>query len=457
MRKKIRAARAAAWLLGGATLAVSGRASAAGNCSALTNPVYVSGSSAVKPLLQAVANVLGSSVSIVYQNPGSCEGLGDILKPAMDTLTPILIVPGAANDTCTLPGAGATIDIGFSDVYLKTCHDNYDSTLPTSLSSTQADFLGPVQAMTIAVPVDSTANNISAEAAYMVFGFAAATGKQIMPWTDPTQIFVRYYDSGTLEMIATAIGLPGSKWVHATDNPNSPPAGSTVKGGTGPMQNAIAAAEGVMADQSTAIGILSTSGLNPTGANAGKIKPLAFQGKDQLCSYYPDSGMTAGDKINVRQGRYQIWGPEHMITNVDGSGKPVGKNSNTAAVQTLINALISTSQALPAASDAGTPEGGTPEGGGVTTLGETEVGNIIAAISTPSNGFIPQCAMQVSRTTEIGAEASYAPPAACTCAYEAAAGSSPGSNCATRACTTDADCTGKAGTPVCHFKFCEAE
>jgi hypothetical protein len=161
--------------------------------------------------------------------------------------------------------------------------------------------------------------------------------------------------------------------------------------------------------------------------------------------------MTAGDKINVRQGRYEIWGPEHMVANVDGNGKPVGQNSNTAAVQTVINALISTSQALPASSDAGVPEGG------VTTLGEAEVKSIIAAISGPTTGFIPQCAMQVSRTTEIGPESSYAPPAACTCAFEAAAGSSPGSTCASRACTTNADCTGKAGTPTCHFKFCEAE
>ena len=282
----------------------------------------------------------------------------------------------------------------------------------------------------------------------MVFGFDAATGKTITPWTDPTQIFVRKYDSGTLQMLGKAINLAGSKWVHAQDNLMNLPEGSTSTqvGGTGPMQMALTNAEAMTSTQSTAIGILSTSGLK-TG-----IKGLAFQGVGQTCSYYPDSGMTAGDKINVRQGRYQVWGPEHMVANVDGNGKPVGQNGNTAAVQTLINALISTSQALPtSSSDAGVPEGG------VTTLGETEVGTLIAAISAPSAGFIPQCAMQVKRTAEIGAESSYAPPVACTCAFEAAAGSSPGSTCSSRTCTTDADCAGKTGTSVCHFKFCEAE
>ncbi len=439
MRKKIRAAHAAAWLLGGATLAISGPASAAGACNTLTNPVYVSGSSAFKPVLQAVANVLGSAVSIVYQSPGSCEGLGYITGAMPDTDTPTLFVPNAATDTCTLPLAGATIDIGLSDVYPATCHATFNMSIPATLASGQADFLGPVQAMTFAVPKDSTQNIISAEAAYMVFGFAAATAANtIAPWSDPTQIFVRYYDSGTLEMIGTAINLLGSKWVNATNKSSA----QTV-GGTGPMQTALLAAENVTADQSTAIGILSTSGLK-TG-----IKGLAFQGVGQSCSYYPDSGSTAYDKINVRQGRYEIWGPEHMVANVDGTGKPVGQNSNTVAVQTLINALLSTSQALPTQSDAGVADGG------VTTLGETEVGALIAAISVPTTGFIPQCAMQVSRTAEIGAEASYAPPAACSCAFETATGT-PLSGHTCTSCSTDADCT-VAGATHCHFKYCEAE
>ena len=105
-------------------------------------------------------------------------------------------------------------------------------------------------------------------------------------------------------------------------------------------------------------------------------------------------------------------------------------------MQTLINALLSTSQALPTQSDAGMPDGG------VTTLGETEVGSIIACdLESDESGFIPQCAMQVSRTSEIGVEASYAPPAACSCAFETATGT-PLSGHTCTACTTNADCTG---------------
>ena len=47
--------------------------------------------------------------------------------------------------------------------------------------------------MTFAVPRTRLENIISAEAAYMVFGFAAATAANtIAPWSDPTQIFVRF-------------------------------------------------------------------------------------------------------------------------------------------------------------------------------------------------------------------------------------------------------------------------
>jgi hypothetical protein len=441
MRKKIRAAHAAAWLLGGATLAISGRA-AADVCSNLTNPVYVSGSSAFKPVLGAVQNVLGSAVTIVYQSPGSCEGLDFVLNGTLDTDTPVYFIPGATGTvttgSCTLPAAGATIDIGFSDVYAATCTATFDPNLPAVGTGT-ADFLGPIQAMTFAVPVDSSENIISAEAAYMVFGFDAASGMTITPWTDPNQILVRFWDSGTLEMIGKAINLPGGKWKNATTK-----TGVQFETNTAAMQGALNTAEMTASKQSTTIGILSTSGL-VTGVSKG----LAFQGVGQSCSYYPDSTSSKFDKINVRQGRYEIWGPEHMVTNVDGSGKPVGKNSNTVAVQTLINALLSTSQALPAQSDAGTPEGG------VTTLGEAEVGQIIKAISAPTAGFIPQCAMQVSRTSEIGPEASYVPPAACSCAYETATGT-PLSGHTCNACTTNADCTATPSTPTCHFSFCEA-
>jgi hypothetical protein len=288
--------------------------------------------------------------------------------------------------------------------------------------------------MTFAVASASTEQVISAEAAYMVFGFGAATtANTINPWNTPGDIYVRFWDSGTLEMIATAINLPGGKWVNATNKASVQTAGSAGTMGT----NLLSSATKSTPDTNATIGILASENY------VAGLRPLAFQAGGQSCGYLPDSSSTAHDKLNVRQGRYAIWGPEHLVVNVDSNGNTLGQNSNTASVQLVLNALVATSQA-PAASSAD---------GGLT---DAEEGTIISAISAPATGVIPQCAMQVTRSSEIGPEASYAPPAACSCAFEMAAGSVVAGHTCTACTGTGAGvCTGS--TPACHFGYCEAE
>jgi hypothetical protein len=331
----------------------------------------------------------------------------------------------------------AKIDIGISDVYASTCIASFDPNLVPVGTGTK-DFLGPIQAMTLAVPSASTENSISQEAAYMVFGFAAATAANtIIPWNVPGDIYTRFWDSGTMEMTAVAIGLPGGKWANATNKTSAQTATSAQN-----MANLIiaAAAKGTT-DTNAAIGNLGWANI------VAGVKPLAFQAKGQDCGYLPDSDSTHADKINVRQGRYAIWGPEHMITNVDASGNPVGQNGNTGAVQAVINALLSTSQA-PAQMSGGDA--------GATTLTETQVGSVIDAISAPVAGAVPWCAMQVERTAEIGPEASYQPPAACSCRFEMAAGSVVTGHVCTACTAANAATVCTGSTPACHFGFCEA-
>ena len=453
MRNKLRTAHAAAWLLGGAVLAVSGRAAAAA-CPSGPTTVYLNGSTAAPPLIAAVANVLGSSVNIIYQRPGSCQGPDHLLNktPGLESAAWLQPGTGAAGTACTLPtlpaptnAAGAVVDIGVSDVYASTCQATFDPNLPAVGTGTK-DFLGPIQAMTLAVPTASTATTISAEAAYMVFGYAADTAAHtIAPWSVPGDIFTRYYDSGTLEMTATAIGLVGSKWKNATCNPNTSTCPQTTTGAGGEATALTTAAMKGTADTNAAIGNLGDQNL-VTG-----VRQLAFQAKGQECAYYPDSTSTALDKINVRQGRYAIWGPLHMIVDVDQNGQPVGQNNNTAAVQTVINAFTATSQEPAALSgDAGVD-------GGVTSLTEDQVGALVDAISAPTVRIIPQCAMQVQRTSEIGPEASYAPPAACSCRFENATGVAVAGHTCTACTAANASTTCTGATPKCRFGYCEAE
>jgi hypothetical protein len=159
------------------------------------------------------------------------------------------------------------------------------------------------------------------------------------------------------------------------------------------------------------------------------VKELAFQAQGQSCGYLPDSSSTAFDKLNVREGRYVIWGPIHFITAVSG-GVPVSSSNpgdapTNAAVAKLID-LVTLSSSL--------------------TISEAEQ-SITAAANAD---VVPDCAMRVQRAGEVTpspAEYSYLPPeGSCGCYWESQTGST--------TCTT---CTTTSSTcPVCRYGYCEA-
>src|SRR5262245_9212259 len=273
-------------------LSVAPQAHAA-DCSALMNPVYVAGSSAVKPFLAKVAAELGklsTPITVVYQSQGSCVGVNYFSSdsPAKLTGTGVIFDAQGADIAggCTL--SENTVDIGVSDVYAASCGVE-------SLPSAVKDFLGPVQAMTFVVPSSSNQSNISAEAAYLVYGFG--NDSEVSPWTDETKIEQRSATSGTQQMIAAFLGVPAAKFKgHANS-------------GSGDLITSLdASAAGGNADK--AIGILAT---DQTDKNRAKVKVLGYQHFGQSCAYWPDSTSNSFDKANVRDGHYTIWGPLHMF------------------------------------------------------------------------------------------------------------------------------------------------
>jgi hypothetical protein len=435
-------ARAAALLTGAAALATAPTVRAY-DCTTLTNTVYIAGSSASKPFLLALAQALGSSVSIVYSAPTSCIGLADVVASPAQTESSsasYLDPTTGALDACTdgaLPYPAVNVDIGVSDVFPSTC-----ITPTITLSSTYKEFRGAIQPMEIVVPWTSSQSSISADAAYAVFGYAAE--KYIVnPWNDPTAIWTRGDTSGTQLMVATAIGLRGDKWL------------SSLTGDAGVAQILTSSStmvttivNGNVAKPNTTIGILSAGSTDPdkappkttdAGVATGGIKPLAFQATDQQCAYYPDSDLSHFDKINVRQGRYAIWGPLHFVTNVDGSGNPIASPqasgnlvpSTSANVSKVINAITHTS------------------------LSSTTTPTLEDVIKAETSAhFVPDCAMQVKRTSEMGGEASYQPTMGCGCYFESLTGGTVSSYCQT--CSTSSDCK-VAAYPACNFGYCEAQ
>ena len=388
-------------LASAAALSIVGAASdaSAADCSTL-NPVYVSGSSAVKPVLAQVSKILAAAttpVTIVYQSLGSCAGMDAIANGTKVTATPIVWDANGVAGTCTIPATGTSSDIGVSDVFPTTCPN---ITLPAG----QKDFLGPVQVMNFIAPLASSETSISQQAAYAILGYGG-TQYPVAPWIDTSFMFIRPDTSGTKQMIATALGLAASKWK------------GTVKPGSGDVLTAVSTSTNANAT----IGILAS---DLADVNRDKVKILAYQHKGQSCGYYPDSTGTSFDKINVREGRYAIWGSLHIVTAVDAQNVPTSANAKA-----LVNVFTRT---------------------GLTADQKKTMIDAEAAAHV-----IPLCAMKVSRTTEVGAEASFQADEPCGCYYESKANAAAGASC--KACPNgDGDCTGGSNTH-CRYGYCEAK
>jgi hypothetical protein len=397
----------------GGTIATLPDAGAIPLCSALTNPIYATGSTALQTSIATVAQVLEKtqSFTFVYQGTGSCIGVNAMISGTyvMNGLA-FSIDPNASDPTsssaqvpCSLEPDGVAVDLGVSDVFASTCEGSSFQNLPTGI---QENF-GPVQVMEFMVPKGSAETSISSEAAYNVYGFGA--NSQVTPWTDQTLIFQRNGSSGTQNMIAAAIGVPAVQWFGVNE------------GSSTAMLNALNAAGTDNTKAPKAIGILAS---DLADNNRATLKPLAYQDVGQSCGYFPDSTASAEDKRNVRDGHYPIWGPSHFYNRVDASGKAINPGT-TAFIDDLA---------------------------GITTLAGVDLLAFYA-----KDHIVPLCAMQVTRTTD-GADYTPSTPAkGCGCYYELQASGVPAASCTS--CKTSADCSSSApncnlfGTPA--VGFCE--
>ena len=388
-------------LLAGLACALAARTSAAIECVTLPAPVYVAGSTAVKPLLAEIAKVMAAQTppaTVVYYGLGSCAGVDAILSG-----TPIVNMAVGAFTYWDVSGvevkceisapSGVVAHVGISDVFASTCFQ-----LPGGLPVTVTDTLGPVQAMAFVTHRSSNERAISAEAAYYIYGFGAQS--PVSPWTHDGLIFRRDELSGTQRMMAAAIGVPAQRWK------------GTATTSSGDLLTRLGAAN--FPDQS--IGILSAEVAQD---NRATVKILAYQHFGQTCAVYPDSDEPSNDKINVRSGRYPIWGPLHLFTRLNASGVPQHARAGE------VTGYLAGTRPPPAGLD----------------LVKLEA----------QRHVIPQCAMRVRRTQEMGPTMSFAPQSACGCYYEKVATGTT----ACKPCATSAECPATA--PVCSYGFCEAQ
>jgi ABC-type phosphate transport system substrate-binding protein len=392
--KHLLSPRVAAPLMAAAALTAAGSALAAPDCNTLPGSTYITGSSAVKPFMAGLGKALAGTTTLIYTGQGSCVGVDAVLSSTKITGTASYWDATGTEKTCNLDPAGVVADVGVSDVFAQSCPG------VASLPASVGDFFGPNQVMEHVVPTASSQASINAEAAYFVLGFGAAG--MVMPWIDESQVFVRSATSGTQQMIARAIKVPGDKWKGVSLS------------SSGNVLTSVASS----VSPEAAIGILAA---DVADANRDKVKTLAFQAFTQSCGYWPDSTATSFDKRNVRDGHYPIWGPLHFFANVGANNLPTKPD---------------------AANLIGYFTGKVPVPASVNLL------DVEIAAHT-----VPACAMKVQRTTELGDMSAYTPAESCGCYFESKLnGNSPAPGCT--ACTKDAECGGS--TTHCRYGYCEA-
>jgi ABC-type phosphate transport system substrate-binding protein len=382
-------------------VSLGARTAGAADCSTLPTPIYVTGSTAAQPLLAEIGRLMSGQsppVTIVYLGQGSCAGVDAILSgtpfSGTGTAAPIYWDATGLQINCDIAATSAVAaHIGISDVFASTCYQ-LSGGLPESVS----DNIGPVQAMTFATHKSSTERAISGEAAYNVFGFGADS--LVPPWTFEASIFKRDAVSGTQRMIAAAIGVPSERW----------------KGTATASSTDMVTRLGTANYPTQSIGILTAAVAQD---NRASVKVLAYQNFGQTCAVFPDSSETATEKANVRNGLYPIWGPLHLLIRLNGSGYPASAKAGEVV-------------------------------GYITGSRPTPSGVDLIKIAAQSH-VVPQCAMRVSRSQEMGPIAPFAPVGACGCYYDKLTNGS--TTCAT--CTTSGQCPGSK--PACNYGYCEAQ
>jgi ABC-type phosphate transport system substrate-binding protein len=410
---KVAVSVAAAAAVGSAALPASATLCTADPTTPLPNPVFITGSSAVQNFLAGLGQALAGTTTIIYTSPGSCNGVDAVFNGTkMGTGTAIYWDSTGTAQNCTL--ANETADVGVSDVYYSSCTAPFVFTM---IPAGVAESFGPNQVMNFVVPFASNQSIISAQAAYLIYGFGSMTNV-VTPFTDPTTIFQRGAASGTQSMLAKAIGVPADKW-----KPFPAPMGApnVVTGGSNGMLKAVVMAGAT--SPNTTIGILASDVTDKTiaGVDGGpptvvrsEIKILAYQHYGQQCAWLPDSTSTAFDKRNVRHGHYPLWGPLHFYTKTAGLKQQakdlVGYFAGTTAPPASVNLLD------------------------LEIKGHT----------------VPTCAMKVQRSAEIGPMTPYKDTNPCGCYMEELL--SPGSS----GCMACTGTTGCSATQTCSHGYCEA-
>jgi hypothetical protein len=390
----------------GLALAWSAPASAQNECELPPDALVVTGSNELEPFAMALSaqfHAAKSGAIFYVEQVTPCRAVQQVMQQAnLGSLFARFLdykMLSGGQALCALP-LTAHADVWVSDQPIESCFNG-------EKQPEYPDFLGPITALSLVVPVDSPAHSITMEEAYFVFGFGTAgyKGQTVAPWKDQGRFAFPSDGWVTRSLWAKFMHLPGAAAMKVLD------VGGAER--VGPFLALPAAVhDGAIGPVSAPLYNTGNPPLRST------VKALAIRDWQQVRAFYPDATPASFEKRNVRDGHYPFWTRVHLGGKLDGSGK---------VAKPLARAFVD-------AAAGQSPAGGT--------------GDIDAMIK----GYVvPPCAMRVQRSSPAGELTPYAPPAgtACGC-YMDEAISAHGSGCA--ACDQDAPC---ADGKTCSHGFCE--
>lgn len=349
------------------------KTSQAAPCTGVPNPVIVSGTPSIEPLIVPIARMLqyddAKPMTVIWQLNTSCQsaeavgldkdptkcGQGACIK-GQAKFWPL--TKGDPIKTCDLDANGTHVDLAISDVGHETC--------PT-FGRVQFDLIdtrGPVSAYGLTMSRQASETAIHAEEAHFVYLRGKAAG--VRPWlSDSALLLLGDADAGQL-LTGPRIVVSTGQW-RGVKQPN--------------IETLLLE---LQRDPGAGLTILPTT-IND--ARRGEVRTLAFQTRGQHGAFYPDRKSTTFEKMNVRDGHYPLWGYVHTILRVDPLNPTQPKSANGARLSDILLAknLVAGKDVLPMQ---------------------------IAA------GFVPQCAMQVSRSSDGGPLTPSPPAEPCHCYFE---------------------------------------
>jgi hypothetical protein len=379
----------------------------AGPCSDVTGAVYVAVPPAAEPYVEKIAQLLqlddAKPVPVIWQVTTSCRAAEAVALDNTPTGSCAVgaCLKGSAKvwpldrspvKTCELDRNGTHINLALSEVFPGSCKEVAKIPAPGIL-----DIPGPISPYTLVMAPQAMEGAMHAEEAHFVFGAGKAAG--VKPWLNDAAVFLLGEgDAGAL-LLSPRIKLPIGKWRTGRQ-----------------VSSADDVVAGLATDTSAGLGILPTAIVDK---RRGEVRVLGFQSIGQHGAFFPDRKSTSFDKQNVRDGHYPLWGYLHMILRAD-PGVPSKPLSGSAG--RVANILT----------------------------GREPVASRDTVPMQLSAGFVPQCAMRVSKASDSAPLTPLSPPSdSCSCWFE---------KNVTGGLLNCAECKGGAACTVgtCRREFCEA-